>query len=80
MFAAASHVFKDGELVVRDGEVVKERWGKALTVDTPAVPHMDRRMQGYYEDAYGVPASLFQVPEHAIGREQPFGRVPCASS
>ena len=31
MFRAASLVFKDGELVVRDGEVTHYRWGRALT-------------------------------------------------
>lgn len=80
MFAAADYVFKDGELVVRDGEVVRLRWGKALTVDVPAAPHMERRMQRYYDETYGVPAHLFRVPEQAIGREEPFGRVPCAGS
>jgi len=80
MFAAADYVFKDGELVVRDGEVVKERRGKALVVDTPVAPQMIKRMRRYYEEAYGVSADLFTVPEQAIGGEEPFASVPCASS
>jgi formylmethanofuran dehydrogenase subunit A len=32
MFRAAAFVFKDGELVVRDGSVTSCRWGRALTV------------------------------------------------
>src|SRR5436309_14770819 len=30
MFRAAALVFKDGELVVRDGQVTRYRWGRAL--------------------------------------------------
>ena len=44
MFRAAARVYKDGELVVRDGEVTRYRYGRALHV-TPAVEaSMRRRM------------------------------------
>ena len=36
MFRAAAFVFKDGELVVRDGSVIRYRWGRALTVTAGA--------------------------------------------
>ncbi|MGE0213135.1 MAG: formylmethanofuran dehydrogenase subunit A [Parvibaculaceae bacterium] len=78
MFGSADYVFKGGELVVRGGEVVKERWGKALTVDTPRAAQTARRMRKYYDDTYGLSTDLFAVPEHAVGREEPFGTVPCA--
>ena len=33
MFRSAALVFKDGDLVVRDGQVTHYRWGRALTVE-----------------------------------------------
>jgi len=47
MFRAASLVFKDGELVVRDGAVTHYRWGRALTVAPGHDRAIERRMQDY---------------------------------
>lgn len=79
MFGAASLVFKDGELVVRDGCVLSKRWGKALTVKPSVDRAIARRMRTYYEDRYGLSDALLRVPEHAIGRDNPFESVPCAT-
>ena len=78
MFRAAALVFKDGELVVRDGAVTRTRWGRALTVRPDRDRAIDRRMTGYYEERYGVSDALLKVPEHAIGRPEPFELVRCA--
>jgi formylmethanofuran dehydrogenase subunit A len=78
MFRAAALVFKDGELVVRDGAVTHYRWGRALIVRPERDRASDARMTRYYEDRFGVSDALLRVPEHAIGRPQPFGLVPCA--
>jgi formylmethanofuran dehydrogenase subunit A len=77
MFRSAALVFKDGELVVRDGEVTHYRWGRALTVRPQRDSAIDRRMTRYYEERYGVSDALLKVPEHALGRAEPFGVVPC---
>jgi len=58
MFRAASLVFKDGELVVRDGTVTHYRWGRALTVAPGHDRAIERRMQDYYSDRYGLPADI----------------------
>ena len=50
MFRAAALVFKDGELVVRDGAVTHYRWGRALTVRPERDRAIDRRMTAYYEE------------------------------
>jgi formylmethanofuran dehydrogenase subunit A len=78
MFRAASLVFKDGELVVRDGTVIQYRWGRALTVAPGHDRAIERRMQDYYSDRYGLPADIMAVPATVIGRPEPFEAVPCA--
>src|SRR5262245_6302558 len=77
MFRAASLVFKDGDLVVRDGEVTHYRWGRALTVAPGHEAAIVRRMHGYYADRYGLPVNVVTVPATAIGRPHPFEQVPC---
>jgi formylmethanofuran dehydrogenase subunit A len=77
MFRAAALVFKDGELVVRDGEITRRTWGRALTVAPQRDRAIDRRMNEYYEARYGLPDELFKVPDHALGRPEPFEFVPC---
>lgn len=80
MFRAASLVFKDGDVVVRNGEVTHYRWGRALTVAPGHDRAIERRMRDYYSERYGLPADLMAaVPSAAIGRPDPFELVPCAS-
>jgi formylmethanofuran dehydrogenase subunit A len=79
MFRAAALVFKDGELVVRDGNITRCRFGRALTVKPERDRAIDRRMRRYYEERYGLGVEFLQVPEHAIGRPEPFEFVPCVS-
>jgi formylmethanofuran dehydrogenase subunit A len=78
MFRSAALVFKDGELVVRNGEVTHDRWGRALTVRPERDRAIDRRMARYYEARYGLSDALIKVPDHAVGRPEPFGLVRCA--
>jgi formylmethanofuran dehydrogenase subunit A len=79
MFRAASLVFKDGDLVVRDGEVTHYRWGRALTVAPGHDRAIERRMRDYYSERYGLPVEVMAgVPAAAIGRPDPFEQVPCA--
>jgi formylmethanofuran dehydrogenase subunit A len=78
MFRAAHLVFKDGELVVRDGTIVQERFGRALAVAPTPDRAIERRMHDYCNDRYGLPADFMAVPEAAIGRPNAFELVPCA--
>jgi len=79
MFRSAALVFKDGELVVRDGKIMQYRYGRALNVRPEHDSAIDRRMKAYYENRYGLSDDFLKVPEHAIGRPEPFQRVPCVS-
>jgi formylmethanofuran dehydrogenase subunit A len=79
MFRAAARVYKDGELVVREGAVTHISYGRALNV-TPAVEaSMQRRMTDYYDARYGLKSDFMRVPEGAIARPQPFETVACRS-
>ena len=78
MFRNAALVFKDGDLVVRDGRVERYRWGRALTLDCEPDPAIERRMRDHCDDAYGLDLQYMKVPTGAIGRPDPFELVPCA--
>jgi formylmethanofuran dehydrogenase subunit A len=79
MFRATALVFKNGELVVRNGTVLRQTFGRALTASPTDERAMERRMRDYYEERYGLSPDLFAVPAAAIGRDEPFESVPCRS-
>jgi len=79
MFRAAARVYKDGELVVRDGAVTRYAYGRALHVTPVVEASMRRRMRDYYDARYGLPSDFLRAQESAIGRPQPFEAVACAS-
>jgi formylmethanofuran dehydrogenase subunit A len=79
MFRAAAYVFKDGELVVRDGNITRCRFGRALTVKPERDRAIERRMRAYYEERYGLALEFLKIPEQALGRPEPFEFVPCVS-
>lgn len=78
MFRSAALVFKNGDLVVRDGKVTQYRFGRALTVKPGRDAAIDRRMTAYYDQRYGLSDDFIKVPDFAIPRPDPFELVPCA--
>jgi formylmethanofuran dehydrogenase subunit A len=78
MFRFAHLVFKDGDLVVRDGRVTHYRWGKALKVNPGYDKAIDRRLAGYYDHHFGVSRDLFAVKENLLPRADTFREVACA--
>jgi formylmethanofuran dehydrogenase subunit A len=77
MLRAAALVFKDGDLVVRDGQVTQHRFGRALAVAPPRDRAIDRRMKNYYQQRYGLSDEYVRVPDYALSRPEPFIFVPC---
>jgi formylmethanofuran dehydrogenase subunit A len=77
MFGRAAYVFKDGELVVKDGEITRYRWGRALRLNPPPDRTIARRLDDYHQQRYGLSLDWFTFPDAAIAREQPFGEVAC---
>jgi formylmethanofuran dehydrogenase subunit A len=78
MFRFAHLVFKDGDLVVRDGRVTHYRWGKALKVNPGYDKAIDRRLAGYYDRHFGNSRDLFSVKEHLLPHADGFREVACA--
>jgi formylmethanofuran dehydrogenase subunit A len=79
MFSAAALVFKNGELMVRDGQVTQSRAGRALVVQPEHDRAVDRRLREYYDERYGLSPDLFKVPPNALPNPDPFEIVPCAT-
>jgi formylmethanofuran dehydrogenase subunit A len=77
MFRSAALVFKWGELVVRDGKPARHIFGRALMVEPERDRAIDRRLKTYYDERYGISDDLIKVPDHAIGRPEPFELVSC---
>jgi len=77
MLGAAALVFKNGDLVVRDGEIAHYRWGKALRLDPPVERAMTRRLEEFHQQRYGLSLDWFTFPDSAISRTEPFAEVSC---
>jgi formylmethanofuran dehydrogenase subunit A len=78
MFRFAHLVFKDGDLIVRDGRVTHYRWGKVLKVNPGYDKAIDRRLSDYYDRHFGNSRDLFAVKEHLLPHAEPFREVACA--
>jgi formylmethanofuran dehydrogenase subunit A len=75
-FRHAARVYKDGDCVVRDGELTHYRFGRALRVAPEPDAAMRKRVSEYYDRRYGLDAELLSVSEAALPRE-PFETVAC---
>jgi len=79
MFRKAALVFKDGELVVKDGEVSHYKQGKTLYTAPKFDKAIDKRLDRYYEDLYGLPRTIFDLPQAALPNHDAFAEVSCRS-
>jgi formylmethanofuran dehydrogenase subunit A len=77
MFRNAALVFKDGELVVRDGVVTRYTKGKTLRIRPGYDRAIEKRLDAYYDELYGLPRSAFDVPEAALAGKSVFAEVAC---
>jgi formylmethanofuran dehydrogenase subunit A len=75
MFRAAHLVFKDGDLVVRGGEVTHYRAGRTLQSRPDFDRGIERRLDAYYDEIYRAPRDLFLVHAEALPRPDLFEDV-----
>ncbi|MEA2833053.1 MAG: formylmethanofuran dehydrogenase subunit [Methylobacteriaceae bacterium] len=75
MFRDAHLVFKDGDLVVRDGAVTHYRAGRTLEATPQFDRAIERRLDAYYDEVYRAPRDLFTVHPDALPRTARFEQV-----
>ena len=66
MFAKPDYVFKDGELVVRDGSVVKVTWGATHVVKPEFDRSIEKEIAKYYNAYHTVNMEHVKVTDQHI--------------
>jgi formylmethanofuran dehydrogenase subunit A len=75
MIRDAHLVFKDGDLVVRDGAVMHYRAGRTLEARPLFDRAIERRLDAYYDEVYRAPRDLFTVHPDILPRTVRFEQV-----
>jgi len=75
MFARPCYVLKDGEVVVRDGRLVRECPGRTLYVTPPYDPGIEADLRAHFEACYTISFDNYPVaPEYLPHSEV----IPCS--
>ena len=61
MFSTPEYVFKDGELIVRNGAVVKVTWGRYHTVEPAYDRGIERRLKEHFDRYQTIRAASLQI-------------------
>ena len=80
MFSAPEYVFKDGEVVVRDGKVVKVTWGRYHTVQPEFDHGIERRLKDHFDRYQTIRADHLRISAdemHAFGHGADVVTHPC---
>jgi formylmethanofuran dehydrogenase subunit A len=80
MFATPEYVFKDGELVARDGQIVKVTWGRYHKVAPAFDRGIERRLAPYFERFLTMRLGNFVIAEdemRAFGHGAEIVTHPC---
>lgn len=74
MFAHPRYVLKDGEIVVRDGQLVKERPGRTLYVAPSYAPDIVKDIRAHFEEHYTIAFENYAVGPEYLPHAQV---IPC---
>jgi formylmethanofuran dehydrogenase subunit A len=66
MFETPDYVFKDGELVVQDGEVVKVTWGTTHVVRPEYDASVEKHLKDYFERYMTMKVGNFKISDDEI--------------
>jgi formylmethanofuran dehydrogenase subunit A len=66
MFATPDYVFKDGEMVVRDGEVQKVTWGTTHVVKPEYDVNIEKPLKQYFDRYHTMNLSNFKISNDEI--------------
>lgn len=69
MFAKPNYVFKDGELVVRDGKVVKVVWGKTHTAKPSFDIGVEKGLKDYFDRYHTIRMDNFKISNDQIAED-----------
>jgi len=75
MFARPYLVLKDGQVVVRDGHVVREHQGRTLYVAPPYDPRIEKDLRAHFEECYTISFDNYPVAPEYLSRSEV---IPCA--
>jgi len=74
MFSSARYVLKDGEVIVKNGKVVKDYFGKTFYVDPPQEEWIEHEIKGDFDKFYTVSFQNYPVQMEYLPRSEV---VPC---
>ncbi len=66
MFAKPDYVFKDGELVVKDGKVIKVVWGATHTAKPAFDMRVEQGLKKYFEKYHTIQLDNFKISDDEI--------------
>ncbi len=69
MFAKPDYVFKDGELVVKDGKVVKVVWGKTHTAKPAFDISVEQNLKEYFDKYHTIQLDNFKISNDEIAED-----------
>jgi formylmethanofuran dehydrogenase subunit A len=70
MFAHPRYVLKDGVIVVRDGELVRERAGRTFYVSPPYDLGIEKDLRAHFEDTYTISFDNYPVAPDYLPHSQ----------
>lgn len=69
MFAKPDYVFKDGELVVKDGKVIKVVWGKTHTTKPAFDIGVEQNLKVYFDKYHTIQLDNFKISNDEIAED-----------
>lgn len=69
MFSKPDYVFKDGELVVKDGKVVKVVWGKTHTTKPAYDAGVEKGLKDYFDKYHTIQLDNFKISNDEIAQD-----------
>ena len=65
MFANTTHVIKDGDVVVKDGEIKKYTWGKTQVVKPEYDKAIEKKLKKYFDKYHSI-----ALPNYTISNDE----------
>ncbi len=69
MFSKPNYVFKDGELVVKDGKIVKVTWGKTHTSKPAFDINVEKGLKEYFDQYHTIQLDNFKISDDEIAHD-----------